>query len=287
MHKALGVVGSVFSFFNYIVFNNKQFTSTELKQIINHEKAHAIQWHSLDTLLAHILVILLWFNPFVWLYKKAVQQNLEFLADSYALKLADNEKFYQLTLLKIFQQNYCTEITNNFYNSLIKKRITMLHKNRSTNKSQWKYALLIPLLTAFVFTFNTKTIAQEKEIIEVEEVPEVIEEIIEVVELENSSTDFIISKDSNSEDLEKISNIAKDNGVTITFKGIKRNANNEIVAIKISAKTAQSNAKFENKGTNPIKPIKISYDSNNGKISIDSELGKYTKFVIELEKSKP
>lgn len=153
---------SPFSFFNIIVYNKNQFSINELQHIINHEKAHVKQWHSIDVILSHLLVITLWFNPFIWLYKKAVQQNLEFLADSYALKLTNNQKLYQLTLLKTSGANYCTEITNSFYNSLLKKRIIMLHKNRSTTKSQWKYALLLPILVVFIVTFNTKVIAQGK-----------------------------------------------------------------------------------------------------------------------------
>jgi TonB-dependent SusC/RagA subfamily outer membrane receptor len=247
---------SPFSFFNIIIFNNQHFSSEELEQIINHEKAHAMQWHSLDTLLAHILVILLWFNPFVWLYKKAVQQNLEFLADSYALELANNQKLYQLTMLKTSQAAFCTDISNNFYNSLIKKRIVMLHKNRSTSKNQWKYALLIPMLIAFIFTFNTKTIAQEKE-------------IVEIKEQEKRKIELVITKDSEEDSLNKLKKAAnKLNNLDINFKGIKRNSKGEITAIKITAKSKGSNANYSVTGNNPIKPIKISYNSEDDNIGI-------------------
>ncbi|GGK46432.1 MULTISPECIES: M56 family metallopeptidase [Flavobacteriaceae] len=244
-----------FSFFNYIVFNNKQFSSTELEQIINHEKAHAMQWHSLDTLLAHILVILLWFNPFVWFYKKAVQQNLEFLADSYALELAENQKFYQLTLLKVFQKNYCTQITNNFYNSLIKKRITMLHKNRSTSKNQWKYALLIPLLIAFVFAFNTKTIAQEIQ-------------VIEVVENQKNFVE-IINKDFQKNDLELVIKRLKADGIEFSYSNLKFNSNDEIIKISIKAKneTSKVSATWEQKN-NTIPTIYVG--ENNGQLIASS-----------------
>ncbi|MDY7394904.1 M56 family metallopeptidase [Aureibaculum sp. 2210JD6-5] len=77
---------SPFSFFYYIIYNKNQFTEVELNQIIAHEKTHAQQWHSIDTLLTYILNIVFWFNPFARLYKKAVQQNLEFLADVTANK---------------------------------------------------------------------------------------------------------------------------------------------------------------------------------------------------------
>ncbi|NOR28191.1 MAG: TonB-dependent receptor plug domain-containing protein [Lutibacter sp.] len=255
---------SPFSFFNIIIYNKAQFSIDELEQIKNHEKAHVQQWHSIDTLLAHLLVITLWFNPFVWLYKKAVQQNLEFLADAKALEQANNHKLYQLTLLKTCGANYCTEITNNFYNSLIKKRIIMLHKNRSTKTSQWKYALLLPLLIAFLITFNTKVIAQEKKIIKIEEVNE-------------SKTEITINKNSKAETLNEIKNtFRKLNDITLNFKGIKRNNNNEITAIKIDAKGKGLKAKFENSGSEAIKPIKISYDSENNSLSI-SNLSKVHK----------
>jgi len=255
---------SPFSFFNIIIYNKSQFSIDELEQIINHEKAHVQQWHSIDTLLAHLLVITLWFNPFVWLYKKAVQQNLEFLADAKALEKANNHKLYQFTLLKTCGANYCTEITNNFYNSLIKKRIIMLHKNRSTKTSQWKYALLLPLLIAFLLTFNTKVIAQEKKLVKIEEVNE-------------SKTEIIINKNSKAETLNEIKNTFKKlNDITLNFKGIKRNNNNEITAIKIDAKGKGLKAKFENSGSEAIKPIKISYDSENNSLNI-SNLSKVHK----------
>ena len=248
-------ISSPFSFFNIIIYNRSQFSSEELKQIMNHEKIHVSHWHSFDTILAHLLVITLWFNPFVWLYKKAVLQNLEFIADSLALKQTSNQKLYQLTLLKTCGATYCTEITNNFYNSLIKKRIIMLNKNQSKNKNQWKYALLLPLLIAFVATFNTKIVAQEKKTTEI---------TITVI-------DLIIDKNSTDESLKNESAFFKtEHDIVLSFKGIKRNTDNEITAIKIDAKGKGLSAKFENKGTNPIHPIKLSFDSESNFLNISN-----------------
>ena len=151
---------SPFSFFNIIVYNKTKFSPEELEHIITHEKVHAIQWHSIDTLLTYTLAILLWFNPFVWLLKKAVDQNLEFLADSDAFDKVNCQKSFQLTMLKTSQVSFCDGITSNFYNKLTKKRIQFLNSKQSTPNKQWKYLILLPLLTAFIYTFNTKTIAQ-------------------------------------------------------------------------------------------------------------------------------
>jgi len=256
---------SPFSFFNIIVYNKNQFSINELQHIINHEKAHAQQWHSIDVILSHILVITLWFNPFVWLYKKAVQQNLEFLADSYALRLTNNHKLYQLTLLKTSGVNYYSEITNSFYNSLLKKRIIMLHKNRTTTKNQWKYVLLLPILVLFIVTFNTKIIAQEKKLLETEQVT-------------NLKIELVIDKNSTDESLKEEAHFfKKEFDITITFKGIKRNSNGEIIAIEIDAKGKDLRSKFKNSSSNPISPIKISYNSEGsifsiGNISRDSKM---------------
>ena len=247
---------SPFSFFNIIIYNKNQFSENELLLIINHEKAHAAQWHSVDTILTHLLVICLWFNPFVWLYKKAVQQNLEFLADRFALEFAENKKQYQITLLKTCYTNYCPEITNNFYNSLIKKRIIMLQKNQYQNKKQWKFALLVPVLVAFIAVFNTKTIAQEKKLLKIENVDKL------EVKLQ-------LDKDSKDETLKKeAAFFKKEFDADILFKGIKRNSKNEIISIKITSKYKSNSTVFMRKSDEPISPIIISYNSEIDKINI-------------------
>jgi len=153
---------SPFSFFRWIVFNPEKFNNTELKQIIAHEKVHVNQYHSMDILLTHLACIVLWVNPFIWLYKKDLKQNLEFLADHDTVNNAVCKKAYQYTLLKTSAPSHQLALSNNFYNSLIKKRIVMLQKSKSKKINQFKYALVIPLLAIFIFNFNTKVIAQNK-----------------------------------------------------------------------------------------------------------------------------
>ena len=154
---------SPFSYFNYIVYNSDLYSQVELENILEHEKVHSSQNHTVDILISRLFCIVFWFNPLVWLYKKAIEQNLEFIADNEALKNITDKKAYQITLLKITTQENCVAISNHFYQSLIKKRIVMLNKNQSNKRNSWKYALVLPLLVAFVFLFQIKVIAQEKE----------------------------------------------------------------------------------------------------------------------------
>ena len=81
-----------FSFFNYIVYNRDDFNQKELEQIFAHEKVHADQLHSIDILLVQCIAVLNWFNPFIWLYHKEMQKNLEFTADESAQNIAREKK---------------------------------------------------------------------------------------------------------------------------------------------------------------------------------------------------
>ncbi|WP_369769273.1 M56 family metallopeptidase [Flavobacterium sp. WC2416] len=151
-----------FSYFNTIVYNSALYSPIELENILEHEKIHSEQHHTVDVLISRLFCIVFWFNPFIWLYKKAILQNLEFIADSEALKKISDKKAYQITLLKITTQENCVAITNHFYQSLIKKRIVMLNKNQSKKRNSWKYLSILPALVAFVFLFQIEVVAQEK-----------------------------------------------------------------------------------------------------------------------------
>ena len=157
-------VNAPFSFFNYIVYNSAILQPNELESIICHEKAHSRQYHSVDMLIGQLTAILFWFNPFAWLYKSSISQNLEFIADAVATKEINDSTDYQKTLLKVTLQLQYISITNNFYQSLIKKRIVMMNKNKSRKANAVKYSLVIPALAAFMLLFQVKTIAQSKAI---------------------------------------------------------------------------------------------------------------------------
>lgn len=151
-----------FSFFKTIVYNSTLYSANELNNIVAHEKVHSAQYHSADVLLSRIFCIVFWFNPLVWLYKKAMLQNLEFIADHHAIQKTANKKEYQFTLLKFTTHQNCVALTNPFYQSLIKKRIVMLNKNQSKKWNSWKYATVVPALVAFFALFQIEVVAQEK-----------------------------------------------------------------------------------------------------------------------------
>ncbi|WP_347053695.1 M56 family metallopeptidase [Flavobacterium olei] len=237
-----------FSYFEYIVYNSSLYTASELENIIEHEKVHSDQNHTVDVLISRIFSIIFWFNPIVWLYKKAITQNLEFIADSEAAKKLLDKKAYQYTLLKITTHENCVAITNHFYQSLIKKRIVMLNKNQSKKRNSWKYYVVIPALAAFVLLFQVEVIAKEK--------PQLIKkgtsdiEAVDVYKIKKSSTDADLK-----EIKEKLKSI---HNIDFEASEIKRNAANELTAIKIDViNGAENSQSIQNAGNRAIKEFGI------------------------------
>ena len=70
-----------FSFFHWIFIHPQSHTESEISEIITHEETHARQYHSVDVLFSEIMCIFCWFNPFIWLMKREVRGNLEYMAD--------------------------------------------------------------------------------------------------------------------------------------------------------------------------------------------------------------
>jgi len=197
-----------FSFFNTIVYNSSLYNETEMEFILEHEKVHSEQNHTVDVLITRLFCILFWFNPFIWLYKNAILQNLEFIADCEATKKISDKKGYQLTLLKITTHQNQVLLTNHFYQSLIKKRIVMLNKNQSKKWNSWKYALILPVLVVFVFLFQMEIIAKEKN-----------QATKTIVQSTTNDVDvYTINKNTTEVELkEKAETILKNYGITVHF----------------------------------------------------------------------
>ncbi|WP_111308268.1 M56 family metallopeptidase [Confluentibacter sediminis] len=241
-----------FSFFNWIVYNPEKFNQTELEQIITHEKVHAKQYHSLDILIMHLSCILLWFNPFIWFYHKDLKQNLEFIADKKTIKEYNCKKSYQYTLLKTSMPSHQMALSNNFYNSLIKKRIVMLQKSKSKKINQLKYALVIPFVALFLMGFNTKEIYVEKQNPRKSNLIETSKKIIP------EDIYIIITKDFTDEDFKRVIAEAQEQGIKLTFTNIKRNDKNEIISIDAAFTNENGSGTFNLNGKEPIKSFAYS-----------------------------
>ena len=152
-----------FSFFRYIVYNPTMHSQEELEMILQHEKVHVSQWHSIDILFGNLIQIIQWVNPFSWFYKRSMEENLEFIADGKTVNRVASKKQYQLTMVKASSTWTAPSLTIQFYQSFIKKRIVMLNKQHSKKRNALKAIIVLPLLALFLWGFNVKEVVEYQE----------------------------------------------------------------------------------------------------------------------------
>lgn len=139
-----------FSFFNTIFLPKNEYNP----MIIEHEMAHIRQFHWLDLILIEIVSLLLWFNPFVILYKSSLKLQHEYLADTRAIKDINQIEKYLGYMLKHIQTVSSGGLVSQFYCKTIKKRIVMITKNRTSVKYLGLYLLMLPLICFMLFAFS-------------------------------------------------------------------------------------------------------------------------------------
>ncbi len=128
----------VFSFFNYIFINTSSLGKSGAKNVFEHEKIHVRQGHSFDLLIAEIICMLNWFNPLVWIYKKNIAQNHEYIADRQVVVKYQTGRYLQLLVNQAFKGNVFS-FTNCFSCSNLKKRMIMMTKKQSNKFSVLNY----------------------------------------------------------------------------------------------------------------------------------------------------
>lgn len=143
-----------YSFWNRIFLNPERYDPDTFHQIFQHEQIHVKQKHSIDLLLAELLIVFQWFNPFAWLYRAAIEHNLEFLTDAEMLRIGNDPECYQLSLVKVAVPNFPNGLVASYNQNFLEKRITMMKTKKSSVRSGWKYLSLLPLLLVSVLQFN-------------------------------------------------------------------------------------------------------------------------------------
>lgn len=143
------------SFFKWIFVNPLLHSERELKEILIHEQTHVKELHSLDIVLAQLVIILCWFNPFAWLIRSEIRMNHEYLADKQVIASGCDKKSYQYHLLGIDSTTLAAaNLYNNFSVLPLKKRIKMLNRKRTRNIMVSKYLMFIPVTALLIFFSN-------------------------------------------------------------------------------------------------------------------------------------
>jgi TonB-dependent SusC/RagA subfamily outer membrane receptor len=147
--------GTPFSFFKYLFWNEEISPDSENgKRIMEHELVHIREKHSWDKIFVHLSLVFFWANPFFWLARKELAMIHEFIADRKTIGNGDVKAFAKLILEASFPQ-HASLLTNSFFQSSIKRRISMITKKHQ----QFSYLsrlMMIPVIFILVFSFAVK-----------------------------------------------------------------------------------------------------------------------------------
>ena len=158
-----------FSWMKYIVISRKDLEENG-REILIHEMAHIHHRHSVDLLVADICIFFQWFNPGAWLLKQELQNIHEYEADETVINEGVNAKEYQLLLIKKAVGTRLYSMANSFNHSKLKKRITMMLKEKSNPWARLKYLYVLPLAAIAVTAFARPEISEKMEEISVAKV---------------------------------------------------------------------------------------------------------------------
>ena len=203
-----------FSWMNYIVISRKDLEENG-REILIHEMAHIHHRHSVDLLVADICIFFQWFNPGAWLLKQELQNIHEYEADETVINEGVNAKEYQLLLIKKAVGTRLYSMANSFNHSKLKKRITMMLKEKSNPWARLKYLYVLPLAAIAVTAFARPEISEKMEEISAVKVNDLAEIVQEKV----------------LQDTVKVSKDEKKDALVVT--GVKSKEEEEIVIFEV------------------------------------------------------
>ena len=185
-----------FSWMKYIVISRKDLEENG-REILIHEMAHIHHRHSVDLLVADICIFFQWFNPSAWLLKQELQNVHEYEADETVINEGVNAKEYQLLLIKKAVGTRLYSMANSFNHSKLKKRITMMLKEKSNPWARLKYLYVLPLAAIAVTAFARPEISEKMEEISAVKV----NDLAEIVQEKVLQDTVKVSKDEKKDDL--------------------------------------------------------------------------------------
>ena len=203
-----------FSWMKYIVISRKDLEENG-REILIHEMAHIHHRHLVDLLVADICIFFQWFNPGAWLLKQELQNVHEYEADETVINEGVNAKEYQLLLIKKAVGTRLYSMANSFNHSKLKKRITMMLKEKSNPWARLKYLYVLPLAAIAVTAFARPEISEKMEEISAVKVNDLAEIVQEKV----------------LQDTVKVSKDEKKDALVVT--GVKSKEEEEIVIFEV------------------------------------------------------
>lgn len=151
-----------FSWYRYIVMSEKDLAENG-EAIVLHEKAHLRLRHSFDLLVTDLAGCLQWFNPAMWLLRRELRAIHEYEADEAVLDSGVDARQYQLLLIRKAAGGRWYSVANSFNHSKLKKRITMMLKEKSSPWARLKYLYVLPVAAIAVTAFARPEVSETVE----------------------------------------------------------------------------------------------------------------------------
>lgn len=186
-------VKSPFTFCNYIYVNKTEWESKSVSDaILYHEQAHVKQNHSIDVLFIEVLKIVMWFQPFLYYFKRIVQENHEYLADEFSLQRTNDLKNYQELILNYYGNNQpIVALSSSIHFNNLKKRFIMM---KNTNKGKVWGTIFYSLTVALTYVGFVGIEAKASDIKKIEnKISNVVEESVKQPE---KMVDSLLTSDS-------------------------------------------------------------------------------------------
>ena len=151
---------TAFSFFKNIVID-ENLDPKKVDEILNHEIIHVKQFHSWDLMAYEVFKIIFWFHPICYIAQKELKQVHEYIVDDVLIKNQESITYQESLLKTVFGAEQFSLASSYFKKSLLKNRILMLQKKKSTTKALFKLAFLLPIvLGSLIFTACTQDVEE-------------------------------------------------------------------------------------------------------------------------------
>jgi len=192
---------SPYSFLKYVFVSQSLLQSKGYDKMIDHELEHVKQGHSVDVIILELLTVFQWFNPFMWMLNHAIRENHEYLADQAVLIKGVTRGEYKMLLLNQFVGGQLV-IASNFNYSIIKNRIKMMSKIKSSKLAITKIAFGVLVAGALVIAFA----CEQKESVQTKPIQKDAITIVSTIQ-----DDGKVKIEGNEADLEKYKALFSDN----------------------------------------------------------------------------
>jgi hypothetical protein len=137
-----------FSFFHQLFWRRGADPEEPVNQkIFHHELAHIRGRHSWDGLFAQALCCIFWMNPFFWLLRRELAVVHEFIADAATGMEGDGEGFARMLLQSVNGGRFL-EPAQGFFQSPVRRRLSMVVGGRGSRFSLWRKTLAAPVVLA-------------------------------------------------------------------------------------------------------------------------------------------